>query len=136
MADDVDREDKTEDATPRRRQEAREKGQVALSAELLVALGLCTGGGALVLGGSWVARSAGGLVETSLSTLGTRGAAELSVDSSVAVLSASFGPLVAPVLAVIVPMLAVALLAGYGQVGFIRDWDSHGHDKYMFVKQV
>jgi N-acetylglutamate synthase-like GNAT family acetyltransferase len=25
---------------------------------------------------------------------------------------------------------------GYGQVGFIRDWDSHGHDKYFFVKQL
>jgi predicted N-acetyltransferase YhbS len=25
---------------------------------------------------------------------------------------------------------------GYGQVGFIRDWDSHGHDKYMFVKNL
>jgi ribosomal protein S18 acetylase RimI-like enzyme len=25
---------------------------------------------------------------------------------------------------------------GYGQVGFIRDWDSHGHDKYLFVKQL
>lgn len=25
---------------------------------------------------------------------------------------------------------------GYGQVGFIRDWDSHGHDKYLFVKKL
>jgi predicted N-acetyltransferase YhbS len=25
---------------------------------------------------------------------------------------------------------------GYSQVGFIRDWDSHGHDKYFFVKQL
>jgi ribosomal protein S18 acetylase RimI-like enzyme len=25
---------------------------------------------------------------------------------------------------------------GYGQLGFFRDWDSHGHDKYFFVNQL
>jgi predicted N-acetyltransferase YhbS len=25
---------------------------------------------------------------------------------------------------------------GYSQAGFIRDWDSHGHDKYFFVKNL
>ena len=37
MAEDTDDEDKVVDASPRRRQEAREKGQVALSSELVVA---------------------------------------------------------------------------------------------------
>ena len=38
MADEPDKEEKTEDATPRRREESREKGQVALSHEVASAL--------------------------------------------------------------------------------------------------
>ena len=40
LFDDTDDYQKTEDATPRRREEARDKGQVPLSTELVAALAL------------------------------------------------------------------------------------------------
>jgi len=45
------------EATPRRREEARERGQVPLSSELVAALGLAAGVGALSLGGAQLARA-------------------------------------------------------------------------------
>ena len=43
MAGEDEKQDKTEEATPRRRQDARDEGQVALSTELLSAASLCAG---------------------------------------------------------------------------------------------
>ena len=40
MADNQEKDQKTEEATPRRRQEARDKGQVAMSTEFVAAHGL------------------------------------------------------------------------------------------------
>ena len=66
MAEDTDDEDKVIDASPRRRQEARERGQVALSTELVVA-GLLAGWLAMLsfAGGPLAATLAGGITRTS-----------------------------------------------------------------------
>ena len=62
MADYEDKEQKTEEPTPRRLDEARDKGQVAISAELMAAIGLCVGLAVLLFGGGLLARDTGGLV--------------------------------------------------------------------------
>ena len=118
MAEEPDREEKTEDATPRRREEAREQGQVALSQEVTSAAMLLMGLIVLCVSGSWLAHGAGGLVAQSLGALGTRGREELGVPEAAGWISHSVLELGYAALAVILPLLAVALLACYGQVGF------------------
>ena len=74
MADQAPKDERTEDATPRRREEAREKGQVALSSEVLVAAMLVAAFAGLALGGGPLACSWGVMIVDSfreLPALGT-----------------------------------------------------------------
>lgn len=116
--EDDDKSDKTEDATPRRRQEAREGGQVALSAELLAAAMLWAGLGAFVVAGGVIAQSCGGMLTHSLEGLGTNGRAVLDARSGAALMTSSMREVALGTLSIVVPMWGVALLAGYLQVGF------------------
>jgi flagellar biosynthetic protein FlhB len=65
MADDSDLE-KTEPASPRRLEQAREEGQVPQSRELSAFLVLIAGSGALWVGGSWLAQRISGAVSRGL----------------------------------------------------------------------
>jgi flagellar biosynthetic protein FlhB len=65
MADDSDLE-KTEPASPRRLEQAREEGQVPQSRELSAFLVLIAGSGALWVTGSWLAQRMAGLVSRGL----------------------------------------------------------------------
>ncbi|MDT3735009.1 MAG: flagellar biosynthesis protein FlhB [Denitratisoma sp.] len=65
MAEDSDLE-KTEPASPRRLEQAREEGQVPQSRELSAFLVLIAGSGALWVGGSWLAQRIGGAVSRGL----------------------------------------------------------------------
>src|SRR5262245_44900051 len=89
MAEHDDREQRTEEATPRRREEARGRGQVALSTELVSAVGLATGVGVLAVGGGALARALAGEMEGELRLLGSAGTRELSVPESAALLQGS-----------------------------------------------
>ncbi len=114
---DQDRDQKTEEATPRRREEARENGQVALSNEVIAAMMLCAGMLCLTFGGGSIARAAGELATSTLVHLGDLGMSEIDVaDSAEIVKSAMFGVLT-PLVLVFLPVLAVGALVGYGQVG-------------------
>ena len=53
MADGPDPESKTEDATPRKLEEARKKGDVAKSPDVAAALSLAGAAGVLLAGGGW-----------------------------------------------------------------------------------
>ncbi|MEZ5979737.1 MAG: flagellar biosynthesis protein FlhB [Planctomycetota bacterium] len=118
MADESPKDEKTEEATPRRREEAREKGQVAQSQDLTAALML---GGALVaffVGGIQVVLAlaqetsafTGRLAAVSLTDLGAKDAAALVSSAWTDVL-----PALAFMLA---PMILLGFLTAYGQVGF------------------
>lgn len=65
MAEDSDLE-KTEPASPRRREQAREEGQVPQSRELAAFFVLMGGAGALWVTGSWMAQNIAGLVRRGL----------------------------------------------------------------------
>src|SRR5262245_57388813 len=56
MADEASHDDRTEAATPRRLQKAREEGQAAVSRELVTFAGLAAVAGAMVLAGPGVVR--------------------------------------------------------------------------------
>jgi flagellar biosynthetic protein FlhB len=111
-------QERTEEATPRRRSEAREKGQVALSQDLVAALSLAAGASAVAFGGARLAEAAGALLRDSTTRLPELGHADLGADGWSGVVLAAIQPLALPALLVIAPLLAVGMLAGYAQVGF------------------
>jgi flagellar biosynthetic protein FlhB len=118
MAEHDDREQRTEEATPRRRQEARERGQVALSSELVAAVGLAAGAGLLAVGGAQLARAVGGVLERGLGALASLGTSELSVPQSAALVERSATSVLGALCALLVPTVLLCALAGYAQVGF------------------
>jgi flagellar biosynthetic protein FlhB len=111
-------QEKTEEPTALKRSQAREKGQVALSQDVVAALSLAAAAGALAMGGAGLTRAAAALLQQSAADLGQLGQATLAVESWSGVLSASAGQLVVPTLLVVVPMLVIGVFAGYGQIGF------------------
>jgi flagellar biosynthetic protein FlhB len=109
-------EERTEPATPRRREEARERGQVARSADLSSALVLL----AAVLALQFLGRSMiGGLLASASAVLEGFG----SVDGEPGSLMLHFGGAFTAVLFGFLPfvgiLLVAALVAGLGQVGFL-----------------
>jgi flagellar biosynthetic protein FlhB len=118
MADYQDKEQKTEEATPRRRQEAREKGQVALSTEFIAAAGLVAGFLALALGGGRLARELGALVVDVCAGLPRLGTAEWSTLDAAGLVEAAFLSVAGALALVVGPTMLAVSLAGYGQVGF------------------
>lgn len=118
MAEDVEKDEKTEDATPRRRQEAREQGQVALSTELVAAASIGCAFGALVIAGSSLAQATGGLLARTLEGVGSFGRLELTVPEGAGLLVSAAEPVALPLVLVVLPLLAVAFLIAYAQIGF------------------
>ena len=117
MFDDTDEEQKTEEATPRRKQEARDKGQVPLSTEFLAAVVLfawlavlCTMGGELV-------GELGSILSAFLSTLSVYAREDIDIHSAAALLTGSLDRVAWPTLALITPLLALTLFVGYAQIG-------------------
>lgn len=117
MAEGNDQE-RTEEATPRKRDEAREKGQVAMSQDVVTALSLAAAGGVLALGGSALAQDAGALIRASTERLGELGASEVSVEDWSALVAGTTASMALPLAMVIAPLLAIGALAGYSQIGF------------------
>ena len=118
MADYSDKEQRTEEATPRRREEARERGQVALSTELVAALGLAAGVGVLALGGAGLVRALALELERDLGALAAAGTRELSVRESAALLEESVLGVLGTLALLTVPTVLVCALAAFVQVGF------------------
>jgi flagellar biosynthetic protein FlhB len=118
MAEYSDREQRTEEATPRRRDEARQRGQVPLSSELVSAVGLATGVVVLGLGGPDLVRSVARELERGLGALATTGRRALDVPESAALLEDSVGPVLGVLATIVLPIVLACALAGYVQVGF------------------
>jgi flagellar biosynthetic protein FlhB len=118
MADELDSDEKTEEATPRYLEEARERGQVAQSTELVAALMLCAAGASLTLGGEDLARATGELLRDTLALASQAGELELGAEDAAALIEGSLQGVVPALLAVVLPVLAVGFLVAYGQAGF------------------
>ncbi|MDZ4772262.1 MAG: flagellar type III secretion system protein FlhB [Planctomycetota bacterium] len=117
MAEEGDKSDKTEDATPKRRDDAREQGQVAMSADAIAAAGLIASAILLVAGGGMLATSTGMLVRGACLDFGALGRAEFTENEWTNLITRSIQALSLPTLAIIVPLTAVIVLAAYAQVG-------------------
>jgi flagellar biosynthetic protein FlhB len=117
MAEHDDREQRTEDATPRRRDEAREKGQVPYSGELVAAVGLVGGATVLGLGGGALVRAAAGEIERGVGVLATLGTTELTVRESAELLSESIGGVAWALGVDVFPSVILCALTGFAQAG-------------------
>ncbi|MHC4892020.1 MAG: EscU/YscU/HrcU family type III secretion system export apparatus switch protein [Planctomycetota bacterium] len=118
MAEESSQGEKTEEATPKRIDEAREKGQVALSQDFIAALMLLGAGVSFLMGGASLIQSLGGMTADHLNALGALGTGEFDISEGAQLLGAGVRQIALPLAMVLIPMLAVGLLAGYGQIGF------------------
>ena len=106
-------EDRTQAATERRRQQARDDGQAPLSRELVVASGLAAATLVLALGAPALAAALGARLQRLLSDLGATPGDALH-DAGMALLVATL------------PFLGAVLLAGSGAVLLQTGWLLHG----------
>jgi flagellar biosynthetic protein FlhB len=119
VAESKDKDQRTEEATPRRLDEARREGQVAISTELVAALGLCAGFAALLLAGPQLSDRIGGVIVGTIRGLPTFGPAQLDLQDFASLIESVILPVGGGLALIIAPALAIIALAGYGQVGFV-----------------
>jgi flagellar biosynthetic protein FlhB len=117
MAEEGDREDKTEAATPKRRDDAREQGQVAMSTDAIAAAGLLASAGVLLVGGGMLATATGALVRSTCVDLGGLGRSEFTENDWSTLVTRAFQAVGLPMLVIVLPLLAVVVLAAYAQAG-------------------
>ena len=117
MADNQEKDQKTEEATPRRRQEARDKGQVAMSTEFVAALGLCIGVAVLAFGSGPLGNAIGGLIVQTIDGLGATGKSDIGIGEASGILKTALFSVAGTLGLVLAPALLISALAGYGQAG-------------------
>jgi flagellar biosynthetic protein FlhB len=117
MAEHDDREQRTEEATPRRREEARDRGQVALSTELVSATSLAAGLAVLLFCGGGLVQAVALHARATFGALGTLGREELDPGSAAGILRGSLSDVAGPLCLVVLPVVALAALAAFAQVG-------------------
>ncbi len=118
MANDTPKEEKTEEATPRRMEEARDKGQVALSQDFIASLMLLTAGLSFLIGGAQLLEATGAMAADHLTALPALGTGEFDVSQGAQLLATGVRAIAWPLLLVVLPMIGVGLVSGYGQIGF------------------
>lgn len=118
MADDQQQGEKTEEATPKKREDARDKGQVAMSNEFVVAMGLLAGVTGMYFAGPMLLGAGENLVRASMREIATGGPQEGESVFFVQSLQSASRRFLLPFLALILPVYLLSLLVGYGQAGF------------------
>jgi flagellar biosynthetic protein FlhB len=117
MAENTDREQRTEEATPRRRQEAREQGQVALSSELVSGVSLAAGLGVLLFSGGALVQAIAAQARSTFGALGTLGQTQLGPPEAARILRGSLAGVAGPLCLFVLPTVALVALAAFAQVG-------------------
>jgi flagellar biosynthetic protein FlhB len=110
--------DKTEEATAKRLSDAREKGQVAMSSELVAALMLAASITSMLMLGKGLTGAAGTLLVSSIGRMSALAREELTAGDFSALMNQSVTGMVIALATLLVPVLMVGFFAGYGQVGF------------------
>lgn len=114
-----DRDQRTEEATPRRKQDARNSGKVAYSQELGAAVTGLAGMASLLVGGPRLVESLGQLLGRFAQRLPSAASAEW-MPSDILALVLECLAVVGLALAIVVgPILVAAACASWGQVGFV-----------------
>lgn len=120
MAEGPEKDEKTEEATPKRLADAREKGQVPFSSEVMSASTLVAGLLAFAVVGPHLATTAGSEVAGGLHRVGELGAVELDLDAFAGLLRGTIEGILPALLMLVLPVVALAAIVGFAQVGGVR----------------
>lgn len=112
-------QERTEPATKRRRQQAREDGKVARSQELNSAFVLLSGLGLIALSGRFMLTR---LCELCRRLIGQSGQIELHPDLLIGYFSGGMPFILLTLAPVAVALLVIGLLVNFAQVGFVVSW--------------
>lgn len=115
---DASQAEKTEEATPHKLEQARQKGQIPYSTEATSAMGLVAALIAFILVGGMVSRRLGAMFHTSAEQALHLGERQLDVVTFVDLLTRIGKDTLVPLAILVVPMAIGALLVGFGQAGF------------------
>ena len=120
--------DKTEDATPRRQEEAREKGQVPFSTEFIAAITLCMALGLYRMMGEPILQILGDRVRTAFARVASMGQENIDIKVADSLMQDAGDAGMQAIVLFALPMLALTLLVGYGQIGLhispkALEWD-------------
>ena len=115
---DDDKDQRTEEATPRRRQEAREKGQVVFSVELLAAITLVGWLMTFALSGGALMSELAATIADTLQNLGALGRSDLTPESAAGLMVGIVQSAALVVVPLIAPLYLLSLLVGFAQTGF------------------
>lgn len=118
MSDQTPKDEKTEEATPKKRDEAREKGQVAMSQDLVASLMLLGALIAFMLTGQSLLLGAAQLTGGFLGQLDSWAMEEMDVNQAAALVSEPWWEILRALGMFLVPMFVIGALVGYLQVGF------------------
>ncbi len=118
MADELPKEEKTEEATPRRRQDSRERGQVAFSTEFTAAVMLVVAALAFVFGGGAIATASAHVLVECILLVATLGPSEITVAGVARLVELAAKSVLPAVCVLMIPMFACGLVASFGQAGF------------------
>ena len=116
MADE-DKDSKTEEATPRKLEEARADGQVAMSTEFVAGIMLAATAISIMTMGSGLTEAAGGLIVDGSQEASRLAMQELVVGDFTGLLRRAGNSVFGPLTLLVGPVLLVGLLVGYGQIG-------------------
>jgi hypothetical protein len=109
------RQDRIRD--PKRRDDAREQGQVAMSTDAIAAAGARRSAIVLVVGGGMLATSTGAACACAASDVGALGREEFTENDWASLVTQSVKALGVPAMTIILPLLAVVVLAALRAVG-------------------
>ena len=118
MAGEGDSGEKTEEATPRRREEAREKGQVAMSTEFISGVALAVAFGLYLLMSGPILEILGGSVRGAFATLAHLGRLDLDEPGASEIMGAAGKDGLLAILMFAAPLFVLSIVVGFGQVGF------------------
>lgn len=118
MADGQSGGEKIHEATPRRIQQARERGQVAMSSDLTIAVMLLVAGVAMFLAGGRLVTALGEFLTTSMGLLATLAAVPLEPRQVTQILGGAVQKLLPPLMLFLLPMAVAGYMLSYGQIGF------------------
>jgi flagellar biosynthetic protein FlhB len=118
VADDTSKDEKTEDATQHKLDEARKKGQVAFSTEFSTGVGMVAATLAMLAVGSRLADVTGEYLRLGLVDIGSNASASLEATDIAESVRAAASYLMPTVLMFLAPMVILTAIGGYSQVGF------------------
>jgi flagellar biosynthetic protein FlhB len=112
------KDERTEEATSRKLEEAREKGQVAYSTEAVSAMGLAIALGTFMVAGGFVAGRLGAMVAAAPTQALVFGERSLDAASFADILRGVGKETLLPLVVLVIPMVIGSLMMGFGQAGF------------------